>query len=359
MELLDRYLQAVKKHLPWQRQDDIIAELRANLEAQLEDKETGLGRPLTTGEAEAWLKQMGPPVQVAGRYNPQRYLIGPAVFPTYWFVLRTVFLWAIIIYSIVCAVRAALEIPSGAAVLEAVLRVPVILMTAAAWVTLIFAALEFAVTHYLAKWRGIAGSSFGWSPADLPPVEKEPASGKKPRSYAHAVAEVIFGFLFLVWLLLVPQHPYLLSGPGAAYLRASPFQLAPVWVQFFWWVVALNLLHLGWRLVHLWRGNWHGPRTAQQSAMSALGLIPVGLLLSVRDHAYVTLGHPALDQVRYGGNLDTINQAIYHSALFLCAIAVLELFWQIGRISVDVYRKRAAAMQYPRVAVRPAGRRSR
>ena len=31
MELLDRYLQAVKKHLPLQRQDDILAELRANL----------------------------------------------------------------------------------------------------------------------------------------------------------------------------------------------------------------------------------------------------------------------------------------------------------------------------------------
>ena len=89
MELLDRYLQAVKKHLPWQRQDDIIAELRANLEAQLEDKEAELGRPLTTGEAEDWLKQMGPPMQVAARYQPQQYLIGPAVFPTYWFVLRT------------------------------------------------------------------------------------------------------------------------------------------------------------------------------------------------------------------------------------------------------------------------------
>ena len=43
MELLDRYLEAVKKHLPWKRQDDIIAELRANLEAQLDDKETELG----------------------------------------------------------------------------------------------------------------------------------------------------------------------------------------------------------------------------------------------------------------------------------------------------------------------------
>ena len=43
MELLDRYLQAVKKHLPWQRQDDIFAELKANLESQLEDKDAPFG----------------------------------------------------------------------------------------------------------------------------------------------------------------------------------------------------------------------------------------------------------------------------------------------------------------------------
>ena len=65
MELLDRYLQAVKKHLPWQRQDDIIAELRANLESQLEEKESALGRPLTSAEAEDWFKQLGSPLQVA------------------------------------------------------------------------------------------------------------------------------------------------------------------------------------------------------------------------------------------------------------------------------------------------------
>ena len=96
MELLDRYLQAVKKHLPWQRQDDIIAELRANLEAQLEDKEAALGRPLTMGEAEDWLRQIGPPMRVAARYQPQKYLIGPAVFPTYLFVLRLACFWATI-----------------------------------------------------------------------------------------------------------------------------------------------------------------------------------------------------------------------------------------------------------------------
>ena len=105
MELLDRYLQAVKKHLPWQRQDDIIAELRANLEAQLEDKEAELGRPLTKEEAEQWLKQMGSPIQVAARYQRQQYLIGPALFPTYWYVLKLVLTWSTVLYVIAKVVR--------------------------------------------------------------------------------------------------------------------------------------------------------------------------------------------------------------------------------------------------------------
>jgi len=59
MELLDRYLQAVRKHLPWKRQEDIVAELRANLESQLDEKQGELGRPMTLTEAEAWIKQLG------------------------------------------------------------------------------------------------------------------------------------------------------------------------------------------------------------------------------------------------------------------------------------------------------------
>jgi hypothetical protein len=345
MELLDRYLQAVKKHLPWQRQDDIVAELRANLESQLEDKEAELGRPLNTGEVEAWLKQMGPPMQVAARYQPQQYLIGPAVFPTYWFVLRTAFLWALIIYSIVSAVLIVVKTPSGMAVLEAVLRVPGVLLTTAAWVTLVFAVIEFAATHYPAKCPAIAGFSADWSPGTLPPLEKEPAPGKKRRSYANAVAEVVFGFLFLAWLLLIPQHPALLLGPGAAYLHVSPFQLAPVWVQFFWWVVAVSLLQLGWRCVELWRGSWRQPQPAMQIAIKAFGLIPLMVLLNVRDHAWVTLKHPALDQVRHGGTLDSINRSIYLSLLFFGAFVVLQLGWEIGRWSLEVYRQRAAARQ--------------
>ena len=345
MELLDRYLQAVKRHLPWERQDDIIAELKANLESQLEDKESELGRPLTKEEAEEWLKQIGPPIQVAARYMPQQYLIGPALFPTYWFVLRLAVFWVTVAYSIGVAVQIAVRTPSLTAALEGVLRVPEVLLTTAASVTLIFAVIEFLATRYPGRWPLPVARSADWTPSTLPPVDKEAVSGQKPRSYAHAVAEAIFGFLALVWLLLVPDHPYLLMGPGAAYMQGSPFQLAPVWVPIYWWVVGLNVLQLGWRAVDLLRGSWRGPRSAQRNTVQALGLIPLLLLLNVRNHAWVVLSHPAMDQARYGAALDGINKGIYLGASILCALAVLQLVWEIGRMGLNVYRKRAAAMR--------------
>jgi len=282
---------------------------------------------------------------VAARYQPQQYLIGPAFFPTYWFVLRLATFWAFLIYSIVSVVLILTGPLESTAVAEALLRIPVVLMTTAAWVTLIFAVIEFASVHYPAKLPAIPGTATDWSPSALPPVEMVAAHGKKPRSYAHAVAEVIFGFLFLLWWLLVPEHPYLMMGPGAAYLKASPFQLASIWTQFYWWVVALNVLQLGWRIVDLLRGSWRGSRHAQTIAVSIFGLVPLALLLTVRDHAFVLLNHPALDQARYGTALTSINLSIQWSAVAICVITILRLVWEIGRMGMDAYRKRLAAMK--------------
>jgi hypothetical protein len=88
MELLDRYLKAVQFWLPSEQKQDIIAESSEDLRSQIEDKESELGRPLNEAEVKAILKKGGPPMLVAQRYLPQRYLIGPALFPMYWFVLK-------------------------------------------------------------------------------------------------------------------------------------------------------------------------------------------------------------------------------------------------------------------------------
>src|SRR5947207_10379253 len=88
MELLDRYLMAVKMFLPRAQQDDIIRELSEDIHSQVEAKETELGRRLTTSEQKQLIAQLGHPALLAGRYGPRRQLIGPEIFPFYWLVLK-------------------------------------------------------------------------------------------------------------------------------------------------------------------------------------------------------------------------------------------------------------------------------
>ncbi len=88
MELVERYLQAVRFWLPANLKRDIIAELSEDLHAQIEEQQTSLGRPLNSTEIENLLKRRGAPIIVANQFLPQRYLIGPLLFPVYLLVLR-------------------------------------------------------------------------------------------------------------------------------------------------------------------------------------------------------------------------------------------------------------------------------
>lgn len=343
MELLDRYLQAVRRYLPARRQDDIIAELRANMESQIEDKEAELNRPLTQLELEDVLRRMGSPVMVASRYQPQQYLIGPTVFPLYLYSLRMAMVWTIIIYSVIMTCVVPFTAPNTVGVVDALVRMPGVLINVAAWVTLVFVAIEYFAARHPEKCPPIAGVTDKWNPSSLPPLHKDDGSGRKPRSFAQAAAEVIFGFLFLAWLLLIPRHPFLLMGPGAVYLQVAPFQLSPVWWTFFWWVVAISVLQIVWRLIDLVRGTWQYSNRTQRITIQAIGLIPLFVLLGMTDHAYVTLKNPAVNLAKYADTLHAINWGIRLSLSVVCAITVLSLVLELGSSAWKTYRKREAA----------------
>jgi hypothetical protein len=343
MELLDRYLQAVKKHLPWQRQDDIIAELRANLEAQLEDKEAELGRPLTKEEAEEWLKKMGSPLQVAARYQPQQYLIGPAIFPTYWYMLRLVMAWSTAIYTIAKVVEIAAKGQSMAAYVGVALGLPMIWIINMALITVVFAVIEIASSRFPEKMFPLAPMSPVWSPVDLPPLNA--SDQKKPRTFARALAEVIFGCLFFAWLLLVPKFPFLMFGPGAWYLQASPYTLAPACMVFYWSLVALNAFELTWKIVDFARGAWQGQNRWRHLCMHALSLIPLSILLSAPGHTLVLVKGSAPDAAGLAAKVAEANHGSQQVIMLVVAIVMLQLVWGIVRAGLDAYRKRVAAMQ--------------
>ncbi|MCD6356869.1 MAG: hypothetical protein J7L66_06235 [Anaerolineaceae bacterium] len=88
-ELLERYLLAVKKELIGQERIDITAEIKSYLFDLLEERFPKT-EEITKSELEIVLKEMGAPRKVAGQYLPQRFLIGPRLFPVYFLVLKIV-----------------------------------------------------------------------------------------------------------------------------------------------------------------------------------------------------------------------------------------------------------------------------
>src|SRR5687767_4599485 len=155
MDLVERYMAAIRRNLPAAKADDIAAEIADDLHSRREDREEELGRPLNRDEVAAMLRSFGHPLVVAGRFRPHQYLIGPEVFPFYQFVMK-------IVLAVGAALVAGLAIISLVlgdtnlvrAVAQAVANLFSFVLFATAVVTIVFAVLERSgfPTDHLAKW---------------------------------------------------------------------------------------------------------------------------------------------------------------------------------------------------------------
>lgn len=90
MNLIDRYIAEVGKHLPRKNRADIEAEIRSTLEDMLDERTEGNG-PADEATVMELLKEYGAPREVAATYNTHQYLIGPRLFPIFEMIIRIVF----------------------------------------------------------------------------------------------------------------------------------------------------------------------------------------------------------------------------------------------------------------------------
>ncbi len=89
MNLIDKYIAEVGKHLPRRNRADIEAEIRSTLEDMLEERSQGTG-PADDATVMQVLKEYGAPREVASKYKTHQYLIGPRLFPIFEKVVRIV-----------------------------------------------------------------------------------------------------------------------------------------------------------------------------------------------------------------------------------------------------------------------------
>jgi len=86
-EILARYIYAVKRELSSTSRDDISAELESYILDLLEERFPNIDT-ITVEQLQSVLSEMGAPRKVAAQYAPNRYLIGPMLYPTFLLVLK-------------------------------------------------------------------------------------------------------------------------------------------------------------------------------------------------------------------------------------------------------------------------------
>ena len=191
MELINRYVAEVGRHLPEKMRPDIEQELRSILEDMLDDRARTAGKPADEEMVVALLKEYGEPAKVAATYHAPRYLVGPAVYPTFIMVMKIVLtviaVVAVIQFGFSAARPGATPEQIGMAFLQGFSTLFNGGLTALGIVTLIFALNErFNPNLKFDKQE--------WNPRELRPV---PQSASRIK-VGDLVASVVFNLIAIV-----------------------------------------------------------------------------------------------------------------------------------------------------------------
>ena len=235
MNLIDKYIAEVGKHLPRKNRTDIEAEIRSTLEDMLDERKTAEG-PAEEATVMALLKEYGSPREVAATYKTHPYLIGPRLFPIFETVIKIV----------LAVVAGASLIGLAVSLAKTGLTGPEFVSSIGEWfggliggliaafgnVVLVFAILE----------RTQAANEFEkefkeWDPKELK-SEPDPDQIDRPDH----IATIIFTFLGLVILNL---YPNLLA---IRYLNDGTWVSIPVLTEAFFrflpWINILSLVQI-------------------------------------------------------------------------------------------------------------------
>lgn len=250
MELLDRYLHAIEFWLPKRQRQDIIAELSEDLRSQIEEQETELGRKLKDVEVEAILERCGSPLTVALRYLPQQYLIGPALFPIYRFVLAVLLIGCVVPRFLIWL---------GFLIADPAHRD--YLHMENMWATVLYFAFFTTVAFAIFERSGVSLHFLdNWSPRKLPPV-------RNPNriSCSGPLLEIAANAIFSVWFVKIFRSRPVID------LYGAQITLAPVWQVFFWSFLFLAATNIAIAGINFDRPHWTRLRASLRLIADGLG----------------------------------------------------------------------------------------
>ncbi len=275
MELIDRYVNAVGKHLPRKTRADIETEIRSTLEDMLADRSEKSGQPVDEAMVKDLLKEYGAPDKVAATYLPESYLIGPRLFPLFWLVVRIVF----VVLTVLAMVGLGFGFASGSVSIQsiagmlgrAVAQYYSMLITALGSIVLVFAILERVLPESEIKSMNPSEGE-KWDPDQL---MQEP-TGDEVKMWEPIVV-ILFMVLGLVIFNFYPQIIGIITNPTD---RVFIPLLSDAFFSYLPWLNLLWILGIGLQLVLLRQGRYTSVTRWLDIALRAGGLaLAVAMLM--------------------------------------------------------------------------------
>lgn len=270
MKLIDRYIANVGRHLPQKSRTDIEKEIRSTLEDMLEDRSAQTNKPVDEEMTVQVLKEFGHPRKVAASYMPDRYLIGPQLYPYFIMVIK----WALLVAFGVGLIRLSIGVIQAGPTVDAIVRSIVdsflsmggIAITALGNVTLIFAIIERALPD-------LKELSLDWDPRSLP---EEAPTQSEAVNVPETVTEIVFT---LIGVLIFNFYPQIL---GMGFMQNGEWVFIPLlsaaFFQYLPWINLLSGLEIVKGFVLLRQERWQ-PVTYWFSVV--IDILQIGMLYAI------------------------------------------------------------------------------
>ena len=264
MNLVERYIEAVKFWLPKEMRDDVAAELAEDIRSEIEEAEREKGRKPTDDEVVAIVKARGTPLSVASRYLPQRSLIGPALYPLYIMVLKFV--------ALVCVIPAAIGILVRILDLDAPGFGPFEVFWSSPGSALLYAFAIVTIVFAFIEWQSMRrAKSQDWDPRTLRLASDYTRMGR-----FGTVGDIVFSLVVLSFFALgyLSQTTYGIPGGHIIF--------SPDWIVYWQVMAAVVVVAIAASAVDLLRPYWTVPRIFLRFAIHLAWV--VGFLWLLQNH---------------------------------------------------------------------------
>lgn len=265
-ELIERYVYQVGQQLPRKKQADIQLELRSLLHDTLEERAAAAGKEPTEKMVADILHEFGRPETMAAQYRPERYLIGPKLFPHFLFTIRLVSAVFAVVFVVLFAIPLLTESGYDNILLYAwnlLIDLGGNLLFSVGVILAIFAAIEYYIDPDELEESATVSE---WDPLTLPQVVEESARIKR----GELIFGVVMGVLMIVLFNLYPEKIGYFNtiGDGAVVL--------PLFAQEFFvhvpWLTASWIMDIVLKLAVLRNGRWTPITRWMEFAFALFGL---------------------------------------------------------------------------------------